>query len=112
MSKGLRARIEGPSWQGIPCHDAPVTFGAHVTRVTISVSEQTECGQVVSHVLVLHGCILGSRLPFGGGCVEVCPGGAHIVPVMQCTIEVTDQVVGTADSFVLGVRVWGEVVKK
>jgi len=24
MSKGLRARIEGPSWQGIPCHDAPV----------------------------------------------------------------------------------------
>ena len=50
MSKGLRVRIEGPSWQGIPCHDAPVTFGAHVTRVTISVLEQTECGQVVSHV--------------------------------------------------------------
>jgi len=50
MSKGLCARIEGPSWQGIPCHDAPVTFGAHVTRVTISVLEQTECGQVVSHV--------------------------------------------------------------
>ncbi|EFF78931.1 hypothetical protein HMPREF0970_02198 [Schaalia odontolytica F0309] len=49
MSKGLRARIEGPSWQGIPCHDAPVTFGAHVTRVTIVVSEQTECGQGVSH---------------------------------------------------------------
>ena len=49
MSKGPRVRIEGPSWQGIPCHDAPVTFGAHVTRVTISVLEQTECGQVVSH---------------------------------------------------------------
>lgn len=59
MSKGLRARSEGPSWQGIPCHDAPVTFGAHVTRVTIIVSEQTECGQVVSYVLALHGRVLG-----------------------------------------------------
>ncbi|SIA94736.1 Uncharacterised protein [Mycobacteroides abscessus subsp. abscessus] len=49
MSRGLRVRIEGLSWQGIPCHDAPVTFGAHVTRVTISVLEQTECGRVVSH---------------------------------------------------------------
>ena len=78
MSKGLRARIEGPSWQGIPCHDAPVTFGAHVTRVTISVSEQTECGQVVSHVLVLHGCILGSRLPSGMECVGDLPDVVHI----------------------------------
>ena len=112
MSKGLRVRIEGPSWQGIPCHDAPVTFGAHVTRVTISVSEQTECGQVVPHVWSRLAAISLLGFCFGGGRVEVCPGGAQIVPVMQCTIEVTDQMVGTADSFVLGVRVWGEVVKK
>ena len=80
--------------------------------MTISVLEQTECGQVVSRVLVSLGRNFAPGLPFGGGCVEVCPGGAHIVPVMQCTIEMTDQVVGPADSFVLSGRVWGEVVKK
>ena len=62
--------------------------------------------------LVSLGCNFAPGLPVGGGCVEVCPGGVHIAPVVQCTIEVTDQAVGTADSFVLSGRVWGEVVKK
>ena len=62
--------------------------------------------------LVSPGRNLAPGLPVGGGCVEVCPGVANSMPVMQCTIEMTDQVVGAADSFVLGVRVWGEVVKK
>ena len=112
MSKGPRTRIEGLSWQGIPCHDAPVTFGAHVTRVTISVLEQTECGQVASHVWSRLAAISLLDFCFGGGRVEVCPGGTHIASVAQCTIEGSDQVVGTAGSFVLSGRVWGEDVKK
>ena len=62
--------------------------------------------------LVSLGRNFAPGLPVGGGCVEVCPGGTHIASVVQCTIEGSDQVVGTADSFVLSGRLRGEVVKK
>ena len=112
MSKGLCARIEGPSWQGIPCHDAPVTFGAHVTRVTISVLEQTECGQVVSHV---WSRLVAIRLPVFclGEIVSRCDLALRrLLTVVQCTIEGSDRSVGTPGSLVLNGRVWGGLVKK
>lgn len=62
--------------------------------------------------LVSLGRNFAPGLPFWGGRVEECPGVANSMPVMQCTIEVIDQAVGTAGSVVLSGRVWGEVVKK
>ena len=112
MSKGLRVRIEGLSWQGIPCHDAPVTFGAHVTRVTISVLEQTECGQVVSHVWsrLVAVWLLDFYL---GEIVSRCGlASCALLTVVQCTIEGSDRSVGTPGSLVLNGRVWGGLVKK
>ena len=111
MSRGLRVRIEGPSWQGIPCHDAPVTFGAHVTRVTISVLEQTECGQVVSHVwsrLVAIGLLVFCLGEIVSGCDLV---SRTLLTVMQCTIEGSDRSVGTPGSLVLNGRIWGGLFK-
>ena len=112
MSKGLRARIEGPSWQGIPCHDAPVTFGAHVTRGTISVLEQTECGQVVSHVcsrLVAIRLLVFCLGEIASGCD---PASSALSTVMQCTIEGSDRSVGTPGSLVLDGQAWGDLFKK
>ena len=112
MSKGLRARIEGPSWQGIPCHDAPATFGAYVTRVTISVLEQTECGQVVSHVwsrLVAIRLLVFCLGEIVSGCDLAL---RTLLTVMQCTIEGSDRSVGAPGSFVLDGRVWGDLFKK
>jgi len=105
-------RIEGLSWQGIPCHDAPVTFGAHVTRVTISVLEQTECGQVVSHVcsrLVAIRLLVFCLGEIASGCD---PASSALSTVMQCTIEGSDRSVGTPGSFVLDGQAWGDLFKK
>jgi len=113
MSKGLRARIEGPSWQGIPCHDAPVTFGAHVTRVMISVLEQTECGHVVVDLSVSPGRDPGSGCVHVGGIVSGCVLALRALPaVMQCTFEASDQSVDASGCFQVGDWEWDELVKK
>ena len=112
MSKGQRARVEGPSWRGIPRHDAPVTFGAHVTRVTISVSEQTECGQVVRTIRSRQVVIWlpGFRL---GGIVSGCVLALRaLLIVVQYTIKASDHPVDASGCVQVSVWEWGGLFKK
>ncbi len=103
--QGPCARFAEPSHgKGIPCHDAPVTFGAHVTCDDKCVGANRVWAGCVA-CLVSLGCVLGSRLPSGMGRVGIFPMSRTLLPVMQCAIEgLTIQLSGP-DSFVLDGRV-------